>query len=934
MAETTDFTLGVDLDVTDALKTVDQLDDEIKKIFESRQGKEGSSRLTSVELQIKRTYQQIRLLQDSIRSSVQSFSEMGYDTQNYSDAIILFQKLNSAYNELTQAREQARETGQAEVQGEIRSLEEIEEGILHLETILPDLKDRINAEAILDANNDRVKQLIIRYQELARAEQGVSDMDGAEATALQSVIGNVRTLGNMIPGVEHKFLNGLSNIISGVIRLSKVTGTQLMGAVNALKAAVLKLFALIAAHPVVALLTAILIAIMAIIGAVKKLYDKTKEQLEKLAELLKKGFADLLQKSRQLIILLIKDFIKLGTLVPRALIKGVQLLINKLMSLKSVVMENIQLMAKWNKGNNAVNTALSNITSSLNYLKASLATVVAPILVTIEPIITKIVDRLAEMVTFIGMIIAKLTGATSFQKAIRKQKDYAKSLEETNGQLASFDKLNNIDEKKGEGVDFGMYDLQNFKLPDWLKDFYALGRKIGQMLRDFLNKIPWTNIQKMARQAAKAIADFINGFISVEGLGDSIGRTMGEVLNTVSAFVNRFLQVLDGRSLGRFLGDIFETMIETVRWDELGSMFSNAVNELMDIIIGFNERFDGSTLGTSLTEFFQNSVGKIDWVKIRKALNDTVNNFTEMLNELITPKNFGLIGTTLAQVLTTIFDGVKTFTDGVDWPAWGESIGTAINNFFKDTDWKLGAQAIGSVATGLLDTLLAAIRKINWDGTQGNGSYDDSVVASIIEFLGNIPWEDIANKAKEISGRLRTGFNTIWEALKKSGIVDDIASTIADILSEKELWEAMFKSVKQEVIRKVVLEKIKNFFEMIGSAILTLLLKAVVNSKGNISGATGGLSGGANIFNATPGFATGGVIPPYASEHLIRVGDNNVETEVVSPLSTIEQALRNVMAEQNINVTFQVQGDPNGIFKVVQEQSNKFTRRTGLSAFT
>ena len=44
-----------------------------------------------------------------------------------------------------------------------------------------------------------------------------------------------------------------------------------------------------------------------------------------------------------------------------------------------------------------------------------------------------------------------------------------------------------------------------------------------------------------------------------------------------------------------------------------------------------------------------------------------------------------------------------------------------------------------------------------------------------------------------------------------------------------------------------------------------------------------------------PGYATGQVIPRTMKQHLAWLGDNNKETEVVSPLSTIEQAVVNAM---------------------------------------
>lgn len=45
------------------------------------------------------------------------------------------------------------------------------------------------------------------------------------------------------------------------------------------------------------------------------------------------------------------------------------------------------------------------------------------------------------------------------------------------------------------------------------------------------------------------------------------------------------------------------------------------------------------------------------------------------------------------------------------------------------------------------------------------------------------------------------------------------------------------------------------------------------------------------------GMASGGVIPPYASEHMVMVGDNDVETEVVSPLSTMQEAMVNALQQ-------------------------------------
>ena len=84
------------------------------------------------------------------------------------------------------------------------------------------------------------------------------------------------------------------------------------------------------------------------------------------------------------------------------------------------------------------------------------------------------------------------------------------------------------------------------------------------------------------------------------------------------------------------------------------------------------------------------------------------------------------------------------------------------------------------------------------------------------------------------------------------------------------------------------------------------------------------------------GAATGAVIPPSMAEHLIKVGDNNRETEIVSPLSTMKQAMSEVLANMNMsgnNGDIVVQIDGREVFRAVREQSDQYKKRTGSYAF-
>ncbi len=167
-------------------------------------------------------------------------------------------------------------------------------------------------------------------------------------------------------------------------------------------------------------------------------------------------------------------------------------------------------------------------------------------------------------------------------------------------------------------------------IAQWLKDmwadadFYELGQFLGERLKEAPDNIPWDEIKATAQKIGKSIASFINGFIEVEGLGYSIGRTLAEAFNTGFEFLNAFVHKLHWDSLGQFIpeslngifenidwpliqdtfitgargmGDAINSFVDYLNWPAMASTISNFVNTFVDTIYTFFTTVDWSELG-------------------------------------------------------------------------------------------------------------------------------------------------------------------------------------------------------------------------------------------------------------------------------------------------------------------------------------------------
>lgn len=660
-------------------------------------------------------------------------------------------------------------------------------------------------------------------------------------------------------------------------------------------------------------------------------------------------------------------------------IRSLYALINKF---RTAVKEGFGNLAQYSE---SVNTALSSLKSALTQLKNSLATAFAPILTAIAPALTTLINLVSKAATAVGMLIAALTGQKMFTKATAVQEKYADSLSGTaksaksaNKQLSSLDKLNNLTSGNtggGGGAGSGISaedmfeDVQiddRFKhIVQWLKsmwenaDFTELGTVIGAKIKNGLDSIDWSPIKATAQKIGKSIGTLINGFVEVGGLGASIGKTIGEAINTGIAGINAFLDNTHWDSVGIFIGEGLNGIVNTVDWEGIGHLFAAKWNAIFETIGNIATTFDWSNFGLQLATSVNTFITDFDWAENGARLGELAKGLLDSIISFLENTDWQALGNGIADfisnidwsgVLERLAEGIGAALGGLATLLWEliEDAWNSVVDWWEETAFEDGEFTI----TGLLDGILEGIKGIGtWiyehifkpfvDGFKK--AFDINSPSKVMEEMGTYiiqglldgisslvenvtnTWESMKKTAVETWKSVQESLADTWENIKTyagdkwdsikenlSGVWDSMRSTVENV------WDSISSKITGEI--DVIKDKIDEFIGKVRDAIQSVkdFFSSGFDKVGSaVSGFFSGDSGSnANTYSmraisspyaANPAFstlntapipklATGAVIPANR-EFLAVLGDQKHGTNIEAPLDTIKDANKEAFLE-------------------------------------
>lgn len=238
--------------------------------------------------------------------------------------------------------------------------------------------------------------------------------------------------------------------------------------------------------------------------------------------------------------------------------------------------------------------SMDSASTSILYFRNSIGAMAAPILNLLIPVFDRLVDSIVEGVNWLNQLFAKMTGASSWTKAIRQQKEYAEAAKDSAAAqkqlLAGFDELNVI---SSTGSSSGK------TTPDYSGMFEEVSMEnISSSVTEWSDRLlsTWAKIKEYATEIVAALLGikvselFGGGFGTSATLAISFAGLAFEfdgIKNLVSG------EVTKENILKAVLGSLATIAGLTVKWGKAGliiGLVATLATAATAFTIGFNEK--------------------------------------------------------------------------------------------------------------------------------------------------------------------------------------------------------------------------------------------------------------------------------------------------------------------------------------------------------
>jgi len=314
--------------------------------------------------------------------------------------------------------------------------------------------------------------------------------------------------------------------------------------------------------------------------------------------------------------------------------------------------------------------SMDSIATSLLYFKNSIGAAVSPLIGALAPAIDFVIDKIVTLINLINQLLAKLSGASSWNRAVKKATEYGDAVggagsaaKEALRYLAPFDELNRLpDNKKGGGGGGSAEDYSG--MFEEVAEFNECIANFADAIKDAVNRGDWQGLGTLLGEKVNEIIDRINFA--------EIGTKVGEKINALFTTEYWTLKTINFQNIGKKVAEFLTGedgiggALRQIDFSNIGGIMAEKMTALPEVLIGVVNNLDFSVVGQSL--------------------GDTIRGFLDGVTDFIQSVDWG---TTLENAIKGMFDFIK----GMDIMSLAESLLTLLGS------------VVGAVGDGLVTLL-------------------------------------------------------------------------------------------------------------------------------------------------------------------------------------------------------------------------------------
>lgn len=478
-------------------------------------------------------------------------------------------------------------------------------------------------------------------------------------------------------------------------------------------------------------------------------------------------------------------------------------------------------------------------------------------------------------------------------------------------------------------------------------DFRNLGNHVAELLNGAMEEIDFTFVGRLLVRGFTAGIDFLIGLLGGLDWG-LIGKSVGDFLRGAFNESYEWITGIDWSQMAHNLYSNIKEFLLGVDFASLAESFFTALGAAIWAAIGFLGGFFGS-IGADIKVWWDSEIQGQNWKETASNLLSAIGQgFVDIgswvFDNIVDPFCAALLGKDVwgdvKQAGSEIWNGIKEgmaefLEDPIGWLK--ENIVDPFVNGFKELfGIHSPSTVMAELGSYLMEGLLNKITEMMPDVVSRFGELKENISSK---------WDEIKAAASEKWSGIQSDLSGLWNGIKESA--GSIFGKAGDSISK--VWEDVKKKTSeswgqggiQGVISGAVSGIVSGVEGMVNAIIRTI--NGLINNINKLSidipdtPFSEGFTLGFNIPTLSevhlPRLASGTVVPPRAGEFAAILGDNNREAEVVSPISTMKQAFREILEEMqgmaggDIQLTINLDGKV--IYNDVVKRNQQTTERTG-----